>query len=305
MKILVTGAAGFAGSHIVDEILRSTDADVIGLDSLTYAGHMENLPNPTEPRFRFIYHDFRAPLPQRTLESIGKVNFIIHNGAETHVKTSFENPELFFQSNAVGTLNMLEAARILEPSLFVYISTDEVFGQSSEPKFEDDALNPSNPYSASKAAGEMLVRAYTKSFGVPCIITRTMNMYGPRQDKEKFIPLVLDRMLKQLDVEIHCDADGNIGSRQWLHVKDQASALMFLLQYGTVGETYHIAGERKTNLEVIAALHEEYRLPCMGTLVNAYEKWPGHDLHYCINDDKIRNMGWAPKLTFTQGIKIL
>lgn len=308
MKILVTGAAGFAGSHIVDEILRATDADVIGLDSLTYAGHMENLPSPTESRFKFIYHDFRAPLPQRMLEGIGPVDFIIHNGAETHVKTAFENPELFFQSNAVGTMNMLEAARILRPVLFVYVSTDEVFGQSSEPKYEQDALNPSNPYSASKAAGEMLTKAYTKSFRVPGIITRTMNMYGPRQDVEKFIPLCLDRMSRGLDIDIHCNGNGEVGSRQWLHVTDQASALLFLLRHGTAGEIYHIAGERKTNLEVLGALHNEYQKlkgSSTGMLVNAYDLWPGHDLHYCINDDKIRKMGWSPRLTFEQGIKIL
>ena len=305
MKVLVTGCAGFAGSHIVDEILRETDWDVIGLDSLTYAGHMENIPDPTEPRFRFIYHDFRAPLPQRMLESIGRVDYIIHNGAETHVKTSFENPELFFQSNAVGTMNMLEAARILGPRVFLYTSTDEVFGQTDKPKYEQDALKPSNPYSASKAAGEMLVMAYSRSFGLPCMITRTMNMYGPRQDVEKFIPLVLDRMYRGLDVQVHCSPQGEVGSRQWLHVPDQAAALLFLLSNGTINNIYHIAGTRKTNLEVVGALNDVLGLGCVAHVVNAYDIWPGHDLHYCINDDKIRNLGWRPRLTFEQGLRIL
>ncbi len=156
-----------------------------------------------------------------------------------------------------------------------------------------------------KAAGEMLVKAYGKSFNVPYIITRTMNMFGPRQDMEKFIPLTLDRMKKGKVIEIHCSEHGEIGSRQWLHVTDQADALMFLLAHGAAGQTYHIAGERKSNLEIAYALQYQTGLTVTMKNVNVYSLWPGHDLHYCINDDKIRSMGWAPRLTFEQGIKIL
>jgi len=305
MKVLLTGAAGFAGSHIADEIIAYTDWDIIALDCLTYAGHISNLCNIPKERLQFIYHDFRFPLLDEVLAKIGDVDYILHVGAETNVKTSFYNPKLFFDSNALGTMNMLEAARKLKPKVFLYTSTDEVFGQSSDYSFvETDALNPSNPYSASKAAGEMMVRAYIKSFHTPAIITRTTNMIGRRQHVEKFVPMTISNIRKGMPVQIHTNATGEVGSRQWLHASDQAAALLFLLDHGRIGETYHIAGERRSNSDVVyciaSGLKKEYQIK----YVSAYDEFPGHDLHYALNDDKIRIMGWVPQLSFEEGLAL-
>ena len=299
MRVLLTGAAGFAGSYIAEAIAQ-IGGHVTALDCLTYAGKMSNLENIHKDQLTFVCHDFRVPLTRHLLEYIGEVDYIIHNGAETHVATSFVNPELFVQSNVVGTVNMLEAARILKPKTFLYVSTDEVFGQSDELAFvETDALNPSNPYSASKASGEMLVRAYHKSYGLPYLITRTTNMFGKRQHEEKFIPMIMRKIQRDDMIDIHADADGNIGSRQWIHVSDQAQALLFLLKKGVVNDTFHIAGVRKNNFDVACSITDQHNV----RIVNAYSRWPGHDLHYNLDDSKIRNLGWAPTLTFEQGLE--
>ena len=306
MKVLLTGAAGFAGSHIADEIVNFTDWNIVALDCLTYAGHISNLSLVPKERLQFVYHDFRKPLSMANLTTIGEVDYIIHNGAETHVKNSFYNPQLFFDSNVVGTMNMLDAARVLKPKVFLYTSTDEVFGQSSGSQGfkEGDGLNPSNPYSASKAAGEMMVHAYAKSYQLPAIITRTMNMFGIRQHVEKFIPMTIANIKKDLPVDIHTNASGEVGSRQWLHASDQASAILYLLNNGKVGETYHISGERHSNVEVVNEIAKRLKKQPVINYVNAYNEFPGHDLHYCLNDDKIRDMGWSPSLSFREGLDL-
>jgi dTDP-glucose 4,6-dehydratase len=309
IRVLLTGAAGFAGSHIADEIVRNTDWHIVALDALTYAGHMSNLDEVPKNRMTFICHDFAEPLP---LDRIGPVDYIIHNGAETHVTNSLADPAPFIQSNVVGTFNLLEAARILKPLKFLYTSTDEVFGASLVPHKEDDPLCPSNPYSATKAAGEMLVRAYQNCFGVPCIITRTTNMFGKRQHEEKFVPMTIRKIRNKEIVIIHTDADGKPGSRQWIHVSDQASALLFLLKSDLINDTFHIAGQRKNNGKIMEAIarvmftepcDSEYMHPWY-EFVNAYDRFPGHDLHYTLDDSKIRAAGWTPRLTFEQGLAL-
>ena len=307
MRVLLTGAAGFAGSHIADEIVRNTDWHIVAVDCLTYAGHMKNLELVPPDRMTFIQHDFAQPLP---LDKIGHVDYIVHNGAETHVTNSLFAPEPFIQSNVVGTYNLLEAARELKPKKFLYTSTDEVFGASLVPHKENDVLCPSNPYSATKAAGEMLVKAYQKCYEIPCIITRTTNMFGKRQHEEKFVPMTIRKIRDGVPVTVHADADGNVGSRQWIHVSDQAAAILFLLQSDFVQETFHIAGERYDNGAVVAMLLRHLRHPpgpsgysYSGILENAYEQFPGHDLHYALDDSKIRAAGWTPRMTFEEGIR--
>lgn len=302
MKVLVTGGAGFSGSHLCDAIINQTNWNLVVLDKLTYAGKMENLPIAPE-RITFINWDFAKPLPEWVLEHLKGVDYIVHLGAETHVRNSLLTPEIFIQSNIVGTFNMLEAAWKLKPKKFLYVSTDEVFGASLTPKKEDDSLNPSNPYSATKASGEMLVKAYQDSFGLSCLVTRTSNIYGTRQHKEKYVPMVVEKINNGEIVEIHTDAEQNVGSRQWIHASDQAAALLFLLQNNLTG-VFHIAGERKTNIEIADAIAECMQKPLYRKYLNAYSKYAGHDLHYSIDDSKIRNLGWRPKLTFEQGLAL-
>ena len=295
MKVLLTGGAGFSGSHIADYIAANTDWDIVVLDCLTYAGKMENLSHVPANRLQFIRWDFGFQLTDDVLDSIGKVDYIIHAGAETHVTNSLRDPAPFIYSNVVGTFNMLEAAKILSPKKFLYVSTDEVFGASLAPHKEDDILNPSNPYSATKAAGELLVRTYQECFDMPCLITRTTNIFGTRQHPEKFIPMTIEKIRSGESIDIH--AGRSIGSRQWIHASDQASALIFLLQSEQVKDTFHIAGERRSNLEVANALGATNT-----RIVNPYDTYPNHDLHYALDDSKIRALGWKPALTFEQGI---
>ena len=301
MKVLLTGIAGFAGSHIAEQILETTDWDIVGLDRYSYAGRMDNLAHLDQSRVKLIYHDFSECLDPIVGE-LGHVDFIIHNGAETHVKNSLSDPAPFVSANIMGTFNMLEAAKWLKPRKFLYVSTDEVFGASEIPHLETDALTPSNPYAATKAAGEYLVRAWGKSFGVPYLITRTMNLFGRRQHKEKYIPMVIEILRHCGQVLVHSDANGNVGSRQWVHASDQARALIFLLQSDAVNDTFHIAGEHKTNLEVAESLAEQMHVNLWVEKLNAYGLYPGHDLHYSLEDSKIRALGWTPKLTFEQGL---
>jgi dTDP-glucose 4,6-dehydratase len=299
MRVLLTGAAGFAGSHIADEIVKSTDWEIVALDCLTYAGKMSNLNLVPKNRMKFICHDFSEPLP---LDRIGHIDYIIHNGAETHVTNSLRDPQPFIQSNVIGTYNLLETARELRPQIFLYTSTDEVFGASLIPHKEDDPLCPSNPYSASKAAGEMLCKAYQKCFSVPCIITRTTNMFGKRQHPEKFIPMTIEKLRDGQEVIIHTNSIYQIGSRQWIHVSDQARAILFILENGEPEETYHIAGVRRDNFEVARTIANGRD----GTihLANAYKQFPGHDLHYALDDAKLRSLGWKPILSFEEGIAL-
>ena len=304
-KILVTGGAGFAGSHLIEEILRGTDWEVFSLDRLTYAGDLDRLAHLAQTRIRCIHHDFRMPLGNGVLKQLDGVRFIVHNGAETHVRRSFANPEIFVQSNVTGTLNMLEAARVLSPEMFLYTSTDEVFGPvSDERKFEeDDALLPSNPYSASKAAGEMLVRSYWRSFQLPVIITRTMNMFGERQHPEKFVPMVIRKLLSSEPVEIHTSPGGQIGSRQWLHARVQASAILFLLQgAGKPGEIYHVSGEKHSNLEIAQIIADILEVGMLPWFVNAFSEFPAHDLHYAIDGTKILRLRWNPPVDFLSSL---
>ena len=305
MRILLTGAAGFSGSHICEEIIKRTDWQILALDRLTYAGRLDRLAHLPRERIEFFHHDFRSTFPDWLLKKLGIVDFIVHAGAETHVDRALCCPEPFIQSNVVGTFQLLEAARKLQPQRFIYVSTDEVYGPAP-PNYsyvETDPCFPSNPYSASKAAGESLVYSYWKSFHVPIVISRTMNLFGERQHSEKFIPMTLKKVLANEMVQIHSSKDGEPGSRKWLHARNQAGALLFLLEHGEIGEFYNVAGEERNNLEVaveIACLAGQ-KLNCEP--VDVHSQRPGHDLRYSIDDTKLRNIGWTPHLTFSESLK--
>lgn len=299
-KVLITGGAGFTGSHIVERILRETEWKIISLDRLTYAGSLDRLAHLPKERIKVVHHDFRVPFEAQLLRELDGVDYIIHNGAETHVKRSFTTPGLFIESNIIGTFHVLEAARKLSPERFLYTSTDEVFGPSSVNQCftENDSLIPSNPYSASKAGGEMLVRAYFRSFQLQTITTRTMNMFGERQHPEKFIPMTIRKILQGEKVTIHVSPKQEIGSRQWLHASVQASAIIFLLEKGVPGEVYHIAGENHCNLSIARRIADILEMDLGWSLVNAYEEFPAHDLHYSIDATKILKLGWFNRASF-------
>ncbi len=276
MRILVTGASGFAGKYLCDRLLED-DHEVEA---------MVRRPTASRKNVNLIYHDFRAPIPDRILHQLEDVDSIVHLGAEVHGLRSLDDPELFVHTNAVGTFNLLEAARKIKPRTFIYVSSAEAVGSAPYPESltEDAALNPSNPYSAAKAAGEMLVQSYARSFGVPAMIVRTMNLFGERQTTGKFVPDTVKKMLNGETITIHTDSNGVSGSRQWLHVCEFVNALYFLLFNGQAGETYHVAGTTASNAQIVTLIGTALRIPWKEHIAI-----PGrtHDMRYSIKDMKL------------------
>lgn len=282
MKILLTGASGFIGSWLAEEILAN--------DPTTELYSVERItPRPlmaTSYSIKHIYHDFCSPIPNRILKELQGVNYIIHCGAEVHGLRSLENPESFVQANVTGTLNILEAARVLKPTTFVYISSAEVVGSVAKGSLDEDApLKPSNPYSAAKAAAEMLVKSYHSSFLVPTIIIRTMNVFGERQDSSKFIPQTIKKMLAGQPISLHVDSDGKSGSRHWLYVGEFVAAVYSIMTSSFVtGATYHIVGPEKANAAIISYIGHSLGIPWI-----QHPSLPGasHDMRYSIKDNKV------------------
>lgn len=308
-KILLTGASGHAGSFLLERILNKTDWDVISVERLGYQNALDRRAHLNleqfGTRFQRLHHDFRAPLPDWFISSMeGKLEYVIHNGAEVHAIRSLTEPRNFVMANILGTFNMLEAARGLKPRKFIYTSSAEVLGPANPgaSHSEDSALFPSNPYSATKAGGEMLVHAYHRSFAVPTIITRTMNIFGERQQITKSVPMFLKKILNREEVPLHVGPHSKFGSRQWMYVESYVDSLMFLLANGAVGETYHVAGEEKSNLEIATTIAGIAQIPLIPKLVNVEVFHKAHDLRYSISDKKIREIGWKPPIGFDEGI---
>jgi dTDP-glucose 4,6-dehydratase len=304
MRVLITGAAGFAGSHIAEELI-VRGYDVVSLDCLTYAGRLDRLAHLPRNQVKAVWCDFSSPISDGVLQEIGPVDYVIHNGAESHVLRSFQYPRTFAMSNIIGTLNVLEAARKLEPQKFIYVSTDEVFGPAHGKPFEEnDSLQPTNPYAATKAAGEFLAYSYFRSFGLPVVISRTMNMFGERQHPEKCVPLMIKKILRGEPVPIHgieTELQWISGTRHWLHARNQANALQFLLKAGLPGEKYNVGGEQHSNLEIYQSIART-----IGVLAQfewAHPQGPIHDMDYSLDDRKIKAMGWKPPIDFETSLR--
>ncbi len=325
-RLLLTGCAGFSGPHIAQHILHGTDWEVIGLDRLSYAGSLERLRSTREEfgdRFKFVFHDFRAAFPSSVLHMLEGVSYVIHAGAETHVERSLQNPLPFVESNVLGTLHVLNAARNLGVEHFILVSTDEVHGPAPDGvSFGEGAtIRPSNPYSATKAGAEGLAYSYWKSYRLPVTITRTMNLFGEMQHPEKFIPMCIRKIRDGEVVTIHGTPDGKSGSRKWLHARNQADALLFLLKCAgahdytldeqlwycghdpIVGETFHIAGEEHTNLEIAQFIAADMGKELRYELVDFHRTRPGHDARYSLDDSKLRSTGWHPPVEFRESLR--
>ncbi len=298
MHSLVTGGAGFIGSNLVDALLgEDPQARVTVLDKLTYAGSLENLRAWGPDRLRFVQGDVAdLELVQGLLEG---VDVIFHLAAETHVDRSVVGAEPFLQTNTVGTYRMLEAARLAGTPRFLQVSTDEVYGSIDQGSHtENDPLKPSNPYSASKAGGDMLCLAHHTTHGVPVLITRCTNNYGPRQYPEKLLPFFLARAEAGEPLPIYGDGQQ---VRDWLYVEDHCRALVFLARHGQPGEIYNISAQgEKTNLEVTLTLLE--RLGLSRELIRRVTDRPGHDRRYSLDSSKLRQLGWAPRVDFETGL---
>lgn len=317
--ILVTGGAGFIAHHVIDTILATTDWNIVSLDRLDYSGNLNRLnevvmsyPAETRKRVRVVHHDLKAELNPQIRSLIGKVDYIAHLAAGSHVDRSIDYPMEFILDNVVGTANILEFARHQDNlERFIYFSTDEIFGPAPEGvKYrENDRYNSTNPYSASKAGGEELVVAYENTYKVPAIITHTMNVFGERQHPEKYVPLCIKKARDGELVTIHSNPEKTkAGSRHYIHAGDVADALMFLLDCpGMVNELeadyggakcqkFNIVGaEELDNLQLAQIIAEAQGKTLNYEMVDFHSQRPGHDLRYALDGEKMRQMGWTPQ----------
>jgi dTDP-glucose 4,6-dehydratase len=302
MKILVTGGAGFIGSNFIKYILSHyPHYKILNLDKLTYAGNLDNLSDIKDnPNYQFIKGDIcDQDLVERIIE--GGINVIINFAAETHVDRSIYDPKIFVETNVLGTQILLESALKFKINRFIQISTDEVYGSlGKEGTFsESSPLLPNSPYSASKASADLLVRSYFQTFGLPAIITRCTNNYGPYQFPEKLIPLFITNALFSQELPIYGDG---LYIRDWLYVEDHCKALDLVLHQGKTGEIYNISGSHeKTNLEITGLILEKLNRP--KSLIKYVKDRPAHDRRYALDSSKIRNeLGWKPDVSFEKGI---
>jgi dTDP-glucose 4,6-dehydratase len=303
MKLLVTGGAGFIGSAFIRLSLESELAvQILNLDKLSYAGNLENL-EPVEhlPNYRFVHGDICDAELVKSIFTNEKPDAVVHFAAESHVDRSILSPSPAFETNLRGTFTLLEAARVHRTARFVHVSTDEVYGSLNAPleAGEDFPLNPSSPYSASKAGSDLLARSYFLTYRVPVVITRASNNYGPYQFPEKLIPLMITNALAGRSLPVYGDG---MQVRDWLHVDDHCRGIRAVLEQGREGEIYNIGGNRSLpNLEVIRMILAATGKP--ESLIETVPDRPGHDRRYALSSEKIRReTGWAPAVAFEQGL---
>jgi dTDP-glucose 4,6-dehydratase len=307
MKILVTGGAGFIGSNFIRFLLNADlspgiSDEVVNLDKLTYAGNLENLADLAgSEKYHFIQGDI---CDEALVDEILKdgVEAIINFAAESHVDRSIYEPDLFLRTNIMGVQVLLEAAKRHNLRRFVQISTDEVYGSLhlGDPCFcEDFALAPNSPYAASKAAADLLVRSYFKTYGFPALITRCSNNYGPYQFPEKLIPLLITNAMEDKPLPIYGDG---LNIRDWIHVEDHCRAIRLVLEKGREGEIYNIGGDgERTNLAIVEEVLRSLGKP--KTLMRFVTDRPGHDRRYGIDFSKLKNaLGWSPLVPLSQGL---
>jgi len=297
MRFLVTGGAGFIGCNFVRLLANKyPDAEIVVLDKLTYAGRMENLQD-VKDSITFIQGDI---CNKNDIAKTGNCEVIFNFAAETHVDRSISDPDLFVKTDVLGTCNLLNYAMKQEVTRYIQISTDEVYGSIQNGSFrETDILDPSSPYSASKAAAEHLVRSYYKTYGLPVITTRSSNNFGPYQYPEKLIPVLILKALSNQPLPIY---GSGLNIRDWLHVDDNCSGIDLVYAKGSPGSVYNIGGgNEKTNLEIAKIILRTLNLK--EDLITFVPDRAGHDFRYSIATDKIRSLGWSPEHSFDEAIK--
>jgi len=302
MRIVVTGGAGFIGSHFIRYILKRYPSNhILNIDKLTYAGNLENLKEvENNPRYAFLKEDIcnRGAIE----EAISGYDVIINFAAESHVDRSINTPEIFLKTDIMGTFNLLEIAREKGVKRYIQISTDEVYGSAGEGErfSEKSPLNPSSPYSASKAAADLLVLSYYRTYKLPTIIIRSTNNYGPNQYPEKFIPLFITNALEDRPLPLYGDGK-NV--RDWLFVLDNCKGIDIILHKGKEGEIYNIAGENERENIFIAKKILEY-LGKPFSLIKFVKDRPGHDRRYSISCEKVKELGWSPEVSLEEGLSL-
>ena len=306
MTIVVTGGAGFIGSNFIFYMLdKYPDYRIVCLDKLTYAGNLKTLTSVVEnPKFRFIKGDICDSKTVSELFQEERPDIIVNFAAESHVDKSIENPQLFFETNILGTATLMDACRKFGIKRFHQVSTDEVYGDlpfgSTELFTEITPIHPNSPYSSSKAAADLLVQAYSRTYGLPITISRCSNNYGPYQFPEKLIPLMIINALHNKELPVYGEG---LNVRDWLHVEDHCRAIDLIIHKGETGEVYNIGGHNEMrNIDIVKQICKELGKP--ESLITFVEDRKGHDRRYAIDATKIKEkLGWDPNKEFEDGIR--
>jgi dTDP-glucose 4,6-dehydratase len=330
--IVLTGAAGFIGAHTVEHILENTGLFIVAMDALKLPGGWFRIEQVLKKkpewgrRLMLVQANLTIPADATFINSLqmaGKVRYIVNMASDSHVDNSIAEPLQTIQNNVMLTVNMLEFARIIKPDVFLQVSTDEVYGPIGTalvPEIrgyrEWERMLPSNPYAASKAAQEMIAISYWRTYGVPLVITNTMNNIGEMQHPEKFLPMLIKKIQAGEQVEIHADKDFKAGSRSYLHARNHADAMLFLLQKPEVSypfeellghlmpPKFHIAGTKTVdNQELAEMVAKILDKPLKAVMTTNQANRPGHDLHYGLLDDRIKELGWVPPISFEEALK--
>jgi len=318
VRVLITGIGGAIGIHMLQHIQAKTDWEVVGVDSYNHKGYYDRLEAfiIDRSRLKIIRHDLTAPLTERQVEKIGKIDYIINLASLSDVQGSIDDPVPFIRNNVELMTTVLELARKLEPSVFLHFSTDEVYGaaEADQGHPEWDTILPSNPYSASKACQEAIAIAYWRSYGVPIVITNTMNNFGQTQAPSKFPAMIQSRIAKGEKVTIHAASDGTIGTRYYLHSLNAADAVLYILQ-NTIAykhrpghidrpDRYNIVGDKQvSNLEMAQTIAKLMGEELDYEIVDFHSKAPGHDLHYGLDGTKLAKLGWKSPEGFEESLQ--
>ena len=323
--VLVTGGAGFIAHHVIENLLKNTDWNIVSLDRLDFSGNLNRLADmmsdfdaATRKRVKVVFHDLRAELNPMIARELGDVNYVLHLAAGSHVDRSIEFPMEFVLDNVVGTCNILNYSRTLANlERFIYFSTDEIFGTApvGVNYGERDRYNSTNPYSATKAGGEELAVAFENTYKMPIYITHTMNVFGERQHPEKFIPMCIRKVNDGDTITVHSDSTRTIpGSRHYIHAADVADAMLFLLNldpakvnerdYGDAKcPKFNLVGKEEIdNLSLAKIIAKAQNKELKYDMVDFHSSRPGHDLRYALSGDYMRSLGWEPKYTLNQRI---
>lgn len=311
-RILITGGCGFIPSHVVEHFHRVTEWEIFIIDKLSYAAkgtsRLKSSDLLNSPRIHLYVFDLQCPLSPGLIDELGKINYIIHMAAETHVDNSISNPVDFIKNNVDSTLHLLEYARNLASlKKFFYFSTDEVYGPApGEISYKEwDRHRPTNPYSASKSAAEQICLSYENTYKVPVIIINVMNAFGERQHVEKFIPKCIKMISEGHTVTIHSDSTcTKAGSRFYIHARNIASAVFFLIDKGEVGEKYNVTGEKEMdNLSLAQFIANHLGEELKYEMFDFHSTRPGHDLRYSLDGSKLFSLGWHLPRNFEESLR--